>query len=704
MKLPKYIQIALFFLLTFVNISSVQGLELESDGNVDITAAITQDPHSTVVVVPSQVEIKEPAQVTVTILGGESEPLSGHDIQLVAPGLTFNQPTQPTNAQGKVVIEVYGTTPGTYKICARDITYPGIVIDILECDTLYVTPVAVPNLLREPEFTKGTMNTLIWDSLGSGYKYFIEASTNENFSSIVASSGWISPTNFTFINLVNEQMYFYRVKSRNEYGGQSTWSNVVFSVQDNEPPEIRVISISDVEDNNNVQWDETYEIEVVYKVEDNLSLENVDFFCIRQDGTKSECGETTKTGIIYTTRIPLSALERDESGNLFLEYTFCIEASDTAGNLSRECDISVSVPEWIEEIEDDEDDDEPEPVEEVPTDIGKIIKDFVDTTEINMDNMFGDLDDYTIQDIGTTTSIATITVGIGTLIGGLLYIPLYLYQLLLNLLTWLGLRKEGSPIGYVYDSSTKEPISQAIVRVSDEKGRLVWTDVTDLKGLFGPVLEDGKYLIKVSARDYEFPSKIVAGKSDYPLENVYHGEIFEVYNGVVPEFSIPLDPVEISWLKRIFLFISSRFKIIFKILSIVLFIFGLLFSIYAYSKTPTWFNLVILLLYVPAFIIIILGVFKKKDRFGMVKDENGKPAKGVSVGLEDVEYERIVARRITDGKGRYRFVVNKGKYEIKILDSEYQVLYIEKKKDKVLSDGSLLITRDIIVRPTKVEN
>jgi hypothetical protein len=75
----------------------------------------------------------------------------------------------------------------------------------------------------------------------------------------------------------------------------------------------------------------------------------------------------------------------------------------------------------------------------------------------------------------------------------------------------------------------------------------------------------------------------------------------------------------------------------------------------------------------------------------------------VSVGLRDVEFDKIVGKRITDGEGRYRFVVDKGEYQLEILETNYEVLGIEEGEDKVLSDGALLIARDIVVKPIEVE-
>jgi hypothetical protein len=267
----------------------------------------------------------------------------------------------------------------------------------------------------------------------------------------------------------------------------------------------------------------------------------------------------------------------------------------------------------------------------------------------------------------------------------------------------LGLRKRGKLSGYVYDSRTKEPISQAVVRVYTKGGNLVWTDVTDIRGLFRMGLEDGEYRIEVSARGYKFPSESIFGKSDYPLENVYHGEEFNVAQGVVPEFSIPIDPIEMSTFSKFMTSLRGRFRAIYKVASLLFFVFGLIFSVYTYNRNPNWFNFIIILLYVPSFVLVVRAVFKKSLESGVVTNDKGEPLENIAVGLRDEEYGRIVAKRHTDGNGRYRFIVDKGNYSLEILDTEYEVVEIEEEKLKRLSDGSVLVALDAVVKPIKVE-
>lgn len=715
MRLPKILKYILFFIVIAIYPSSVFAQYVSGEFDVVVNVNVPDDTFSTVDVNPSTVEIMEPATVTVTIQDGSLNPLSNHYIQLVAPGLTFVQPSNPTNSQGKVTVSVYSDTPGTYSIVAYDITDPLAITEIADSATLYVTPVPIPVLIEEPIFTIGNSNEIYWNSLGSGYQYLLESSSVNDFSTIYKYSNWVTGSMYEFNTLSNGVMYFYRAKARNIYGGESGWSNVVFSVQDSEGPVITLLSVSDIGENNTVEWQSSYQISIVYKVEDNLSLESVNFYCVRSNGSRYECGNTTHNGSIYTTTIRLSELDKDGIAYLYENYSFCIVAEDSVGNSSQLCDIELSIPPWSEPEEpvvpgeDPEPSPEPEPEPEpkppapVPTFIGRVINDVIDSTEYILENMFGDLDQYELENINTTTTIATFTVGLGALLGGILYIPIYLFELLLGLLSWLGLRKKGEYAGFVYDSGSKEPISQAIVRVYDTEKRLVWTDVTGSRGSFDLALDDGTFSINVTSSNHSFPSKVIFGKADYPLENVYHGENFVVNEGVIPQFSIPMDHRELGWFKSIWIAIRSRLSVLFKVLSIVLFLFGLVFSIYTYYINPNIFNLIIIVLYIPSFLLVVKALFKRGLDYGIVKDIEGNTVSDISVGLRDVEYKKIVGKRVTDGKGRYRFVVDPGSYTVEVLDTGYEIVSIEEKKLKELSDNSVLIDLDIVIKVIDVE-
>jgi hypothetical protein len=159
-----------------------------------------------------------------------------------------------------------------------------------------------------------------------------------------------------------------------------------------------------------------------------------------------------------------------------------------------------------------------------------------------------------------------------------------------------------------------------------------------------------------------------------------------------------------NWFEGVLTTIGNRLRVFYKVLSLLFFIFGLFFSLYTYNLNPNWFNFIIVILYIPSFVLIVRSLFKKRLEYGVVRDENGNPVKGVTVGLKDIEYDRLVDKRQTDGNGKYRFVLDPGNYKIEILDPGYEVIEIEDKRIKNLSDGSVLVALDTVVKGIEVEN
>jgi hypothetical protein len=363
-----------------------------------------------------------------------------------------------------------------------------------------------------------------------------------------------------------------------------------------------------------------------------VNISNVTFLCVLEDGTVNECvGNVVYSGEILKVNIILSELEKTLEYQLFESYEFCVEASDSVGNVERKCNINLEFP-YKDTPDDSEKPIKPvkPPVKKRKDDLEILIEDIVEI----LDDTIGKLGGDNLQNITVTATTATVTVGVGAMLISLGYLPYILIEVVLSLLSFLGFRKKGNVSGYVYDSITKEPISQAIVRIFDMNNSLIWTDVTDGNGYFvTPELDDDEYLIKVIAHKYIFPSKIVFGKEDFPLENVYHGSMFYVKDGVVPKFSIPLDMKDIkeSKIKRLRVF--SSLKWLFKSFHLLLFLFGLNFSIYTLYLNRLWWNYLILFLYLPSFILLVKNIFGEKERWGVVEDEEGNVLSDVVIGL-----------------------------------------------------------------------
>lgn len=674
-----------FSLFFFFTLERLHGQTTqEYSGDVVVTTRIDVDLHSRLTLQPTTVEILQPSDVTVLMRTANNIPRAGRNIVLYVegnpPGITIVQPGL-TNSSGQATGSVSSTIPGSYVVCAIDIT-EGYQIMISDCEPLYVIPVPPPVMLQEPEYTKGDTNTVMWNMTGSGsYQFYAQVSTDPDFSTIKDSSGWISNLAYEFTDLEAGQMYFYRVKARNAYGGESAWSNIVYSVQVTDGPEIEFISISDMQDNTNVNWDRNFTITIRYRITDGVGLASRDFWCVASNGGRYECIYTSvEDGDFWEITIQLKHLEKTPSGNLFESYNFCVEARDIVDNVARNCEavleVEVEVPE--EEI--------PPPI--VPPLISRIRE----RLERLIDDLLRDLQEFDLTDITVTTTAANVLIGFGLLLTTLGHLPFFLIQLVIAILTLLGLRKKERVSGYVYDSLTKEPIGQAVVRVFTETHELVWTSVTDSNGYFKtPEMDDGEYYIKVIAKDYTFPSKVVFGRTDFPLENVYHGDPFLTREEQVPEFSIPMDQKDASNFRKKIAMVFSRTKALWKVAHAMLFFFGLLLSIYAVHITPVWWNYLILGLYIPALIALLYSYFSKKSVYGVVKDSDGKYVKGAIVGLTDKDYGKLASKRVTDRLGRYKFVVNRGSYELSILNSDLKIEDEEKVSNlKVEKDADVL--------------
>jgi hypothetical protein len=695
MKLKTALTTLFLFLLSFlfVDITSAEFFYPPStSSDVVVSASINIDLYSQLSLFPSTVEVGQPSTVSITTLLPDGSPRIGREILIYIDGdsenVTIVQPSL-TDSEGEAVGFVDSLAPGTYKICAKDVT-EGLEIFIADCAILYVIPVPAPQMLSEPEYTKGDSNTVMWNMVGTGvYEYYVEVSTTSDFSDLLDNSGWITNLAYEFDNLDDGQIYFYRVKAKNSYGVEGGWSNVVFSVQDDEGPEIEFIDISGMDENTNVNWDRDYEIHIRYRIVDNVDIASKDFWCIGSDGSRYDCLYTaTERGDFWDITIQLKYLEKTESGNLFEEYKFCVEATDSVNNVSRNCEAKLEI-----EIE--------VPEEEIPKPtIPPLITKIIDRLDKIFDETFLKLKQAPLDNITVTTTAINLTIGFGFLVATFGSIPYALFQLFLSILTLLGFRKKSNVSGYVYNSLTKEPIRQAVVRVFNEVHELIWTSVTDSNGYFmAPEVKDGEYYITVTARDYTFPSKIVFGKKDFPLENVYHGDPFLTKDEEIPNFSIPMDPVDVKPLRTRLAKIFSSSKLIWQIILILLFIFGLLLSIFALFVTRIWWNYIMVALYVPSLFSLFFNIFAKRNKFGVVRDTDKKPVDGAIVGLKEKDFGKLVSKRVTDGLGRYKFLVDRGIYEMSILNSDLKVVDGEELDNiEIEKKGGQILAPNIIVK------
>lgn len=101
------------------------------------------------------------------------------------------------------------------------------------------TPPPVPTIYPEPEFTQGTTNTVYWTDMSaySAVGYCCECSESPDFVPLHGTTGCTIDTVYTFTDLDDGVLYYYRAKCRDMYWNTSDWSSpLTTSTQDDSPP------------------------------------------------------------------------------------------------------------------------------------------------------------------------------------------------------------------------------------------------------------------------------------------------------------------------------------------------------------------------------------------------------------------------------------------------------------------------------------
>jgi len=325
--------------------------------------------------------------------------------------------------------------------------------------------------------------------------------------------------------------------------------------------------------------------------------------------------------------------------------------------------------------------------------ISNAVEGVITTTFDLLDNSpLGNIQKERLTTVSATATAVTVSVGLTSIIGNLGQLGYAISQIFINLISSLGFRRKRYRAGYVYDSITRAPIQQAIVRIYNLEKKLIDTAVTDRYGLFKTNIPTGEYILDVKGRNYEFPSKLILGKEDYPLSNVYHGEKILLKENEI-NLVIPIDPNQKAVQKKAFTIFRSIASSLLPIVNIVLFIGGAIIASYVYSRNPIIQNLAILLLYIPTTYILVKSILGMKRKTGKVIYDNGIPAVNITLILKDKDFDKIVAKRVTDSEGRYSFDISeKGEYVIETTD--YGIVIVDGKTE-ISSKGKKPINIDI---------
>jgi hypothetical protein len=417
--------------------------------------------------------------------------------------------------------------------------------------------------------------------------------------------------------------------------------------------------------------------------------------------TWSECNHTT-------CKCPVPQTEEDdteEDGDEFVpdEGMDSLEDSEQDDEEVSEEPLDLSEEEGSEEVSEKDD------IEEEKTGIAKIFADVgsaagkvVATAAQEVTNFAQSNEEVagTVAAAPVITSATAVAVTSGVTVVDM---PYRFVQFVLGLLQSIGIvrkKKEEKSWGVVYNSVTKEPLSNAVVRLFSE-GLLVGTEVTDSNGAFYFAPKRGTYDIKVSRSRFEFPSEIVTGSNDLLRDDIYRGgNLRVVRDGQDISINIPVDPQEsspsLSYLKLIMIYISS----IIVALNPVFLAVGITMSLVLYSLTGNVLNLIVVACYLAILAVQLISSLKQKTTWSIVRDEKGRRLSGVKVGVYDKKYKKLIDVRITDNKGRFRFLLPKDEYILKPYKSKYSLVGKNRTGIEVSKkgDGLFFLSAKLVVK------
>ncbi|OQA52958.1 MAG: hypothetical protein BWY43_00244 [candidate division WS2 bacterium ADurb.Bin280] len=257
-------------------------------------------------------------------------------------------------------------------------------------------------------------------------------------------------------------------------------------------------------------------------------------------------------------------------------------------------------------------------------------------------------------------------------------------------------KKGESAWGLVYDSLTKKPIAQAVIKIfSKSSGKLRDVKYSNSSGEFAMVVPSGEYRIVAGKAGYVFPSAIITSKKDGKYENVYLGDAFEIEkvkeDGQAPiDITVPLDPTGYTWYELAF---SSSRSFIGRFLTFVrypLMIFGLALTLYSVVYQGSFLQYAILALYIIFIAYDIVLLFRPR-KWGVVIDSRGKPLSRAIIRALD-SFGKVKATVVTGDDGKFTLNLNPGYYIFSASRNGYITSKTSEQRIKSLSDlGRVII-------------
>lgn len=235
------------------------------------------------------------------------------------------------------------------------------------------------------------------------------------------------------------------------------------------------------------------------------------------------------------------------------------------------------------------------------------------------------------------------------------------YLLTAPLLLWK--RRKRKRWGVVYDSIRKIPVDLAIVRLLDATtGRVVKSQVTDKQGRYLFIASPGSYKIQVHKTGFSFPSTHLAGQTrDGSFVDLYHGEPIQVREAdAAVAANIPLDPAGEAAKTPTRIRVDRWIRRGVRVVSVA----GLVVAIVIAVLQPSMWTIAAAALQIVAFLFFLrLAVPSKPKSWGIVYDaRTRRPITNAVVRIFDPTYNKLLETQVTDGRGRYAFLVGPNEY------------------------------------------
>jgi len=234
-------------------------------------------------------------------------------------------------------------------------------------------------------------------------------------------------------------------------------------------------------------------------------------------------------------------------------------------------------------------------------------------------------------------------------------------------------RRRRKSFGVVYNSMSKVPIDLATVRLfrmPDDwsgapgvVGKLVQSRVTDKGGRYFFLPPPGRYRISVVKNQFVFPSEYLEGaKDDGSFLDVYHGEPIVVTDANASiSANIPLDPSQASARHApAQVLLRTRLRRLQRAAALL----GIVLSLFVLAIRPSLFSTAMVGAQAGFYLLVRrLAIPPKPKSWGIVYDkETGRPLAHVIARVFEPKYNKLLETAITDGKGRYTFLLGPNEY------------------------------------------